>query len=380
MPAEAPSPAAIAVRFASLLRRSGLKVPPDSVIAFTEALAALGLGTRQRVYWAGRATLVRRPEDCEVYDRLFARFFDRPAASRQEDATREPESTPGEAREPGAGEQDGAEDPEGSRQVGYSAGELLARKDFARYDEDEWDEARRLIDRLRVPLATRPSRRLSPSPSAGLLDLPRTMRAALSSDGEPVRRAWLSQESRPRRVVFVVDVSGSMEAYARAFLRLCHSWVVSRALGESEVFTIGTRLRRITRSLRWRDPEAALASVTRLGEDWYGGTRLGSGLKAFNDGWGSRGMARGAIVVVFSDGWDRGDPAEVAGEMERLHRLARRVVWVNPLKASPGYEPLARGMAAALPYVDDFVEGHSLASLERLAALVGGAGERKERA
>jgi len=179
--------------------------------------------------------------------------------------------------------------------------------------------------------------------------------------------------------VLLCDVSGSMAPYARALLRFLHAAVTARGAGRVEAFALGTRLTRITRELSWRDPDAALADAADAVEDFSGGTRLGEGLKAFNDRWGVRGMARGAVVVILSDGWDRGDPGKLGAEMARLRRVAHRVVWVNPLKAAPGYAPLARGMAAALPYVDDFVEGHSLASLEQLAAVIGGRVSRGKR-
>jgi hypothetical protein len=183
-------------------------------------------------------------------------------------------------------------------------------------------------------------------------------------------------------VVLIVDVSGSMEPYARALMRFAHATVAGRGVRRAEVFTLGTRLTRITRELGGRDPDAAVAAAAAAVADWSGGTRLGASLREFNDRWGVRGLARGAVVVVLSDGWDRGDPAEVAEEMGRLSRVAHRVVWSNPLKASPGYAPLARGMAAALPYVDQFVEGHSYAALEQLADVVAGddLGKRRTRA
>jgi hypothetical protein len=168
--------------------------------------------------------------------------------------------------------------------------------------------------------------------------------------------------------VLLCDVSGSMESYARALVRFAHVAVVGRA--QVEVFTLGTRCTRITRELRSRDPDAALDAVAEAVEDWSGGTRLGEGIRTFNERWGLRGLARGAVVVILSDGWDRGDPDVLAEQVRRLQRVAHRVVWVNPLKASPGFAPLARGMAAALPYVDDLVEGHSLESLEALAEVV----------
>jgi uncharacterized protein with von Willebrand factor type A (vWA) domain len=173
-------------------------------------------------------------------------------------------------------------------------------------------------------------------------------------------------------VVLLCDVSGSMEPYARALLRFLHAAVTARGAGRVEAFALGTRLTRITRELSWRDPDSALADAARAVSDMAGGTRLGDGLQEFNDRWGVRGMARGAVVVIMSDGWDRGDPDRLGEQMARLHRVAYRVVWVNPLKAAAGYAPLARGMAAALPHVDEFVEGHSLASLQHLALVVAG--------
>jgi uncharacterized protein with von Willebrand factor type A (vWA) domain len=161
-----------------------------------------------------------------------------------------------------------------------------------------------------------------------------------------------------------------MESYSRALLRFLHAAVAGRGRGRIEAFALGTRLTRLTRELGSHDPDAALAAASTAVPDWSGGTRLGPALRAFNDRWGVRGMARGAVVVILSDGWDRGEPEALAQEMARLHRVAHRVVWVNPLKASPGYAPLARGMAAALPYVDEFVEGHSLASLDALAKVI----------
>jgi uncharacterized protein len=196
----------------------------------------------------------------------------------------------------------------------------------------------------------------------------RTVRRALRSGGEPVRRAFTEPGERTRRIVLLLDVSGSMEPYARAFVRFLHAAVVSRT--RVEAFALGTRLTRVTRELQSRDPDAAVRAAAHRVTDWSGGTRLGDGLRAFNDTWGMRGMARGAVVVILSDGWDRGEPAVLGEQMARMARVAYKIVWVNPLKASPGYAPLAQGMAAALPYVDEFVEGHSLAALEELAEVI----------
>lgn len=196
----------------------------------------------------------------------------------------------------------------------------------------------------------------------------RTVRAALRTGSEVVHRPRVEPSTRPRRIVLLCDVSGSMEPYARAMARFLHVAVAGRQ--RVEAFTIGTRLTRITRELSSHDADAALVAAARAVPDWSGGTRLGAALRRFNDEWGMRGMARGAVVVVLSDGWDRGDPAVLTEELVRLRRAAHKVVWVNPLKASPGYAPLARGMAAALPLVDEFVEGHSLASLEALVGVI----------
>ena len=203
------------------------------------------------------------------------------------------------------------------------------------------------------------------------------MQAALKTAGEPIHRRYRAPVERPRRLVLLIDVSGSMDPYARALVRFAHAAVIGRR--SVETFTLGTRLSRITRELTWHDPDGALASAAAAVADWSGGTRLGDDLRAFNDRWGAAGMARGADVVILSDGWDRGDPELLGSEMARLRRAAHRIVWVNPLKGAPGYEPLARGMAAALPHVDEFIEGHALASLEHLIDVLDGAGDRDRR-
>jgi uncharacterized protein with von Willebrand factor type A (vWA) domain len=278
------------------------------------------------------------------------------------------------------GADDGADDLAERRIVRYSAVELLRQRDFAAYSDADWAEAHRLLTRLRPITSRRRSRRLAPTKRhGGEPDISRTLRRALRADGEPFDRAWRAPSLRPRRIVLLVDISGSMEEYARGFLRFAHAAISARKSGLVEVFVLGTRLTRITRQLSWRDPDVALAEAGRSVTDWYGGTRLGDGVKAFNDDWGVRGMARGAVVVILSDGWDRGDPESLSSEMRRLRRVAHRLVWVNPLKASPGYAPVVRGMAAALPFVDDFVDGHSLASLENLVDVIATDGRRTER-
>ena len=364
----------LAVAFARLLRAAGLDVPVGSVTAYVEALDAVGVAEPGPVYWAGRATLVRRVEDAAAYDRAFAAFW----RGRPGDALAVPE--PPEPVVLGLDDtvdSDQADalpaEPRPVIAVRYSAAEVLREKDFAAYSTAEFAEARRLMADLRLAGALRRSRRLRPVARGGSQpDVRGTVRRALRSGGEPVRRAWVAPSRRPRRVVLLCDVSGSMEPYARALIRFLHAAVVARGAGRVEAFALGTRLTRLTRELASHDPDAAIRAAAKAVADWAGGTRLGDGLRAFNNQWGVRGMARGAVVVILSDGWDRGDPARLGDEMARLHRVAWKVVWVNPLKATPGYAPLARGMAAALPHVDEFIEGHSLASLEHLADVVGG--------
>ncbi|MDP9220063.1 MAG: VWA domain-containing protein, partial [Actinomycetota bacterium] len=205
----------------------------------------------------------------------------------------------------------------------------------------------------------------------GPVDPRRTARELLRDGGEPARLWHRRHTTRPRRVVVLVDVSGSMSPYADALLRFAHAATRRRGV-RTEVFTVGTRLTRVTREMATPDAESAMAAVSAAVPDWSGGTRLGELVKDFLDRWGQRGVARGAVAVVLSDGWERGDAALLGEQMARLGRLAHRVVWANPRKAVPGYAPLAAGMAAALPHVDDFVEGHSLAALERLARVVAG--------
>ena len=269
---------------------------------------------------------------------------------------------------------DGPDDAEGSDnpviELRFSSTEVLRQKDFSDYSADELVEAHQLMSRLRLVGSPRRSLRLTNSATrTNRPDLRRTVRAAMRAGGEPVRRHHLTPSTRHRRLVLLLDVSGSMEPYARALIRFVHAAVAGRQ--KVEAFALGTRLTRLTRELSSRDPDEALRQAAERVADFGGGTRLGDGLGVFNDEWGQRGMARGAIVVILSDGWDRGDPDVLAEQMQRLRRVTHKVIWVNPLKVTPGYAPLARGMAAALPFVDAFVEGHSLDAIERLAEEIG---------
>jgi hypothetical protein len=366
----------MAAAFATTLRRSGVPVATGNAVAFVEALGRVGIEERAGVYWAGRATLVQRPEHIPLYDQAFATFWLQRELIR---TTHEAEPVVLALDDDGPGDEDDAVEGDDAATgttiaVRYSPTEVLRHKDFAAYTPSEFDEARRLMADLRLGGALRRTHRLRPSHRRTRHpDLRRTVHRSLRRHGEPIDRAFLQPGERPRRVVLLCDVSGSMETYSRALLRFLHAAVVSRGRGQVEAFALGTRLTRLTRELWSHDPDAAIAAASRAVEDWSGGTRLGEALRQFNDRWGVRGLARGAVVVILSDGWDRGDATELARQMERLRRVAHKIVWVNPLKATEGYAPLAAGMAAALPHVDEFVEGHSLAALESLAKVVASA-------
>jgi len=362
----------VAVAFSRVLRGAGLEVSVGSTLDFARALDCVGLATANGVYWAGRATLVRRPDDIASYDRAFDAFWNQGGVAGAIDDAGEPAVPLSAAFDVELPAPDGDPDESAIRPsvtVRWSPVETLRERDFASYTTAEFAQARRLMADLRFAGARRPSRRRKPaSRSHGSPDLRRTIRRSLRAGGEATPPAFHTTGTRPRPLVLLLDVSGSMEPYARAFVRFVHAAVVSRQ--RVEVFALGTRLTRITRELQSRDPDAAVRAAAGRVVDWAGGTRLGEGLRAFNDGWGVRGMARGATVVILSDGWDRGAPEALAEQMARLARVAHKIVWVNPLKASPGYAPLAQGMAAALPHVDVFVEGHSVAALEELTAVI----------
>lgn len=374
--ADIPADAAerLAVGFSRVLRELEVQVPTSATINYAQALGVVGLAERGSVYWAGRSTLVRRPEDLPMYERAFAAFWEQ----------RHPEWMRVEGTPPPvtlALEMDDGDDPDSNDEeqtppgdvqaVRFSRTEILTDKDFGDCTKEELEQLSKLMTEMRFTTHRRSSRRQIPVKNRGdRPDLKRTVRWAIQHQGEPMKRAFTANATRPRRLVLVLDVSGSMETYARALIRFVHAAVVAR--GRVEAFALGTRLTRITRQLSNRDPDAAIRSATPDVKDWAGGTRLGEGIRQFNDEWGIRGMARGAVVVVLSDGWDRGDPSELAEQMERLHRVTHQLVWVNPLKATKGYAPLAAGMAAALPHTDIFVPGNSYRSLDQLAQIITG--------
>jgi uncharacterized protein with von Willebrand factor type A (vWA) domain len=356
------------VTFGRVLREAGLEVGPGRVADAVRGLDAVELRRQDDVYWTLRQTLVSRREDIEAFDRAFHGWFlgtpvlpdrpERPAPSRGE-------------RRKGAPQGPGPELDGGEASLGaWSDDELLRTKDFASMTPDEFARARKLIQAIAVARPQRRTRRLRSDARGRALDVRGLVRASLATGGDPVERAFRSRAAAHRKLVLVLDVSGSMEAYARALLLYLHA---ARGSGRGvETFAFGTRLTRLTPELGTRSPEAAFEAAAARVQDWSGGTRIGGSLKSYNDEWGRRGLTRGAVVVVLSDGCERGDATLVATEMARLARQAFAVVWVNPLKGHSEYEPLAAGMRAALPSIDRFLAGHDVASLEGLGRVLGG--------
>ncbi len=372
---QAPPMLDAAVAFGRVLRGAGLRVGTDRLVEFARAVGELDAGRRDDVYWAGRITLVSRPEEIETYDRAFELFWERGAEARARPRPKTRVSVPEPDRSvmPSKERAERNEGGEEAVRLRYSPVEVLRTKDFALYSQEEFAELHRLLADLRLSGALKRSRRLEPA-HRGRHDPRRTLRGAMRTGGETLRHRFRRARIQPRKVVLLCDVSGSMGPYSRALLRFLHAGVVSGA--RLEAFSMGTRLTRITRELATRDPDVALRQAAGAVRDISGGTRLGDTLKEFVDRWGQRGIARGAVVVILSDGWDRGDVSVLAEQMQRLSRLAYRVIWVNPLKSAPGYKPLAAGMAAALPHVDVFLSGHNFESLEELAGAIAAAAER----
>ncbi|WP_307827697.1 VWA domain-containing protein [Planomonospora sp. ID82291] len=353
---------AVMTGFARSLRAAGVPADHERTRNLLRALTHLDAARPGDVYWAGRATLCASADDLPRYDRVFRAYFGgaRPGRARGEavTVTRHTALPGGTSGEPGG-------DP--PLAAGASATEVLRGRDVAGLTAAELAEVHRLLALLRAGREQRVSRRFRPA-RRGRIDVRRTVREALRRGGDPARLHRRARRTRPRRVVLVVDVSGSMTPYADTLLRLAHALVASEP-GATEVFSAGTRLTRLTAELRHRDPDRAMEAVSRAIPDWSGGTRLGEELRELLRG----GDARGATVVIASDGWERGDASLLGAQMARLSRTAHRVVWVNPHRGREGYRPLTAGMRAAWPSIDDFVAGHSLAAFEELARLLGGA-------
>jgi len=386
------------------LRTAGVMCSVDEEIVFCRALAEVDITDRDQVYWAARACLLGMPTAVGAFDRVFARFWaglelsaEQPVAEHGESDPRMPapqhggESLPQFRREARRGESIGGEPVRAAREIptapgdrqgegdrrgvlaAYSPDEALVDREPLLYVGDELAIVRRLAELLRAATPERRSRRLRPARSAaGRLDVRRTLRAALRTEGEALRPAYAAPSRKPRRMVFLCDVSGSMERYSRELLASLQAAVGAHI--RAEAFVFATRLTRLTDALGGRDIERALAAARESVPDWSGGTRIGGALAEFNRTFASRGLARGAIVIVASDGWDRGDPELLAAELERLRLQCRRLVWINPRPTSLDGQPLAVGMRVALPYVDDFVAGHDPRAVGKLARLIAGLG------
>ena len=388
----------LAVGLTTALHRAGLPAPPERAAGLARALQLVPPVDRAALYWTCRVALVTDRGQLPVFDAVFSALFDGrldPADSRGDPTApppigAEPRIRPdasdrrprnagsppaaGTVAAPGAD----ADGEGGEREVLLavaSTEERMRHTSFADLTDDELAHVRGLVRRLVLSTPERRSRRTRPTSRRGdRLDLRRTVRAAHRSGGDPARLVRAHRRTQPRRLVLLCDVSGSMEPYTRVYLTLLQGAVAG---ARAEAFVFSTRLTRLTRQLSGRNPDQALARAGATSSDWAGGTRLAEGIGRFVTDHGRRGPARGAVVVVLSDGWAQDDPAEVAEAMRRLRRLAHRIVWVNPRKAAPGYAPLVAGMEAALPYCDDFVSGHSLAALEQVVRAV--AEERADR-
>jgi uncharacterized protein len=394
---------AAAVSLGRALRDAGLRTTVDAELTFCRALAEVDMRRRPRVYWAARASFVRSPDETAAFDRVFDRFWRglEPAAgtARAEHGESDPrmpgpqhggESLPefrahGRSSElldgepsratrdiPGAGTQEderrGLRDRRGVL-AAYSPDEVIAAGEELRYEPAELAAVRRLAEELRAAAPLRRSRRLRPTRRAGRPDVRRTLRASLRTDGEALRLARAAPARKPRRLLVLCDVSGSMERHSRALLAALEA-VVDAGL-KAETFVFATRLTRLTGELASHDVARALADARACVTDWSGGTRIGQVLADFNAGYGRRGLARGAIVIVVSDGWDRGDPELLARELERLRLQARRLIWMNPRPLAAAAQPLAVGMRVALPLVDDYLASADPAALARVLATTG---------
>ncbi|HEV8544966.1 MAG TPA: VWA domain-containing protein [Candidatus Limnocylindrales bacterium] len=391
-----------AVGFGRALRSAGLSIDLGAAVDYARALTLVEMGERETVRAAGSAIFVRRRDDRQVYDRVFDRWWRRrrrrlpgdggPDAPPTEQVPGEPEDgagSPADEEPPEAGAEgsiDGVPLPMsgGDESIdeadldghiaapdAYSAAEALRHRDFDRMTASELRDAERLVDLLEPRLELRRTRRYELHHHGRLL-APRAMfRRNLSTGGQFTEWVWRRTVKRPRKIVVLCDISGSMERHSRLLLRFIQALSASSTV-KTESFVFGTKLTRVTRLLRDRDRDRALARVAEAVNDWAGGTRIGESFREFNLRWARRTLRTSGIVIVVSDGWDRGDPMLVATETARLRRNCHRLVWLNPLAGTPGYEPLAGGMRAAYPYIDDFLPAGTVASLERLGEILAG--------
>jgi uncharacterized protein with von Willebrand factor type A (vWA) domain len=392
-----------AVGFGRALRSAGLQIDLGAAIDFARALNLIDMGIREQVRDAGAAVFVRRKDDRDVYDRVFAQFWRRrgrklASPNRLEavpDADRE-EGEPGATDEASEGtgatmtelasigvqlagdvEEGGEIDGETVSPDAWSRGEVLRHRDFDRMTTAELRDAERFVDRLAPRLERRRTRRFELHPHGRRL-APRAMFRRNLATGELTDWVWRRQIKHPRQLVVICDISGSMERHSRLLLRFAQALARANDV-RTESFVFGTRLTRVTRIMRDRDRDRALARVSDAVTDWAGGTRIGESFRQFNHTWARRTLRSSGVVIIVSDGWDRGDPALVAAETARLRRNCHRLVWLNPLASAPGYQPLAAGMKAAYPFIDDFLAAGTLASLERLGEVLAGASQGSAR-
>ena len=364
------------VTFGRVLHEAGLEVGPGRVQDALCGLDAVELTSQDDVYWTLRQTLVSRHDELDLFDRAFRAWFLRSPVVPPLRGVPVRQARPESLERSGPGADDRSESADGrSIVLGASTREILREKDFAEMTPDEFQRAKQLVAAIAQARPRRTSRRRYPDPRGEVLDIRRLVRRSLRTGGDPVDRPFRARKSVPRKLVLLCDVSGSMALYTRALLLFLHAAVGSgRGV---EAFAFGTRLSRLTPDLSRRDPEAGLDRATAAAVDWGSGTRIGVSVKELNDVYGRRALTRGAVVVVLSDGWEREDCVLLGREMARLQRAAYAVIWVNPIKGSPDYQPLAGGMQAALPFVDRFLPGHNLRSLEELAAVLAGIERRR---
>lgn len=366
------------VRFGRLLRRLGLGTTTAEVETLVHAVEKVGLHDRGAVKDAARTVLVHRREHLAIFDLAFDLFFaeDALAPRRKIDLGRTlrriQKQRPQLLVNPpadGKVELPETETPIVEKRRAASGRELLRRKDFAELSPQEEAAIRKMMQEEVLELPPRRTRRRVPARRGDLLDLRAALKGSLRTGGETVRLPWRRRKVKRRPLVVLCDISGSMEVYSRIFLQFVVT--LRRATDRLEVFVFGTRLTRITRELDQRHVEQALRDATAAIVDWGGGTRIGESLKTFHHEWSRRVLGQGAVVVVISDGWERGDPELLGRQMARLRRRSDRLLWLNPLLGSPGYEPLTRGIREVLPHVDDFLPVHNLESLEHLGQLLG---------
>jgi uncharacterized protein len=380
------------VTLSRALRRAGVPVTPDRSVVAAGALATLSPQDRQGTYWATRLAFLASHQHVPMFNRVFAGLVDGledPAEARgdpnapppvgAEAGERKPIESARQADLPGTSETspwaspsadqepDSQASPRETALAAASPDERLSQRSFDDLTPQELADVRHLMARLRLTPPLRRSRRARRSPHGRRLDVRATLRRSIRAGDYPTRLAWRKRRHQPRQLAVICDISGSMEPYARAYLQFLQSAVGG---GRAEAFVFATRLTRLTRVLRRAPAVVALQRAAEVAPDWSSGTRIAEALHAFNRGSGGRGLGRGAVVVILSDGWEVGDPEAVGREMAALKRLAYRVIWVNPHKASPRFEPLTGGMAAALPHCDAFVSGHTLAAMREVAVAI----------